>query len=132
MPTKCIILKDINGIYNCLIADDALHSYFENSATANQLVLTIPVLSGFIIFKFSCLLTCVKHLRRAYLQEAAGSKQLQESGVRINLHILQKQELFLYFVLSTAALLLLWRVSVSAKDGPTHCMEASLQRQLSN
>lgn len=51
--------------------------------------LTIPVLSGFIIFKFSCLLTCVKHLRRACLnrlQEAAGSKQLQEAGVRINLH----------------------------------------------
>lgn len=36
MPTKFIILKDINGIYNCLIADDALRSYFENSATDNQ------------------------------------------------------------------------------------------------
>lgn len=72
MPTKCIILKDIDGIYNCLIADDALRSYFENSATDNQLVLTIPVLSGFIILKFSCLLTCVKHLRGAYLNLCAG------------------------------------------------------------
>lgn len=72
MPTKCIILKDINGIYNCLIADDALRSYFENPATDNQLVLTIPVLSGFIIFKFSCLLTCVKQLRRACLNPSAG------------------------------------------------------------
>lgn len=102
--------------------------------------LTIPVLSGFIIFKFSCLLTCVKQLRRACLNPSAGGCRFKAAaGVwcenkpsLLILHILQKRELFLYFVLSTAALLLLWRVSVSAKDGPTHCREGSLQRQLSN
>lgn len=63
------------------MADDALRSYFENSATDNQLVLTIPVLSGFIIFKFSCLLTCVKHLRRARLNLSAGRCRFKAAAV---------------------------------------------------